>query len=195
MFHQMHLVSTGHLTESASGISQQTMPTNKYLFIQAQAEATVYRIALTKRKIIIGITMSNCSQQNYQQPHTRALQTCDWTSHKALSFPSYSCICELTEKKLTSRISHLQIFELSINNCSPFPMIEVLVQKLCRKRLKGHHFTSKGQYLYQNQKQKGNTKKISPIKNSDILGLNCPFQTPKTFLLHFTTPFSITPKS
>ena len=121
MFHQMHLVSTSHLTEPASHISQQAMPTNKYLFNQAQAEATVHRIAHTKRKIFMSITVSNCFQQNYQQLHTRSLQTCDLTSHKALSFPSYSCIYELTEK-LTSKISNLQLFEFSINNSSPFPM-------------------------------------------------------------------------
>ena len=33
------------------------MPTNKYLFIQAQAEASVYIIARKNRKIIIGISV------------------------------------------------------------------------------------------------------------------------------------------
>ena len=56
----MHLVSTSHLTEPASHISQRAMPTNKYLFNQAQAEATVYKIAHTKRKIFMSIKVSNC---------------------------------------------------------------------------------------------------------------------------------------
>ena len=51
MFNWMHLVWTGHLKKGASHISQWAILTHKYLFIQAQAEASVYEIAHTKRKI------------------------------------------------------------------------------------------------------------------------------------------------
>ena len=121
MFHQMHLVSTGHLTESASGISQQTMPTNKYLFIQAQAEATVYRIALTKRKIIIGITLCQTAPSRITSSHIQELYKPVTGLHIRLSVFQVTAVSMSTQKHLTFKISNLQLFKPSINN-SPFPM-------------------------------------------------------------------------
>ena len=66
--------------------------------------------------------------------------------HARLSVFQVTAVSMCTQKQLTFKISNLQLFKLPITNSSPFK--ELLVYWLCRKRCTG-------QYLYQNQRQKG----------------------------------------
>ena len=93
-----------------------------------------------------------------------------------------------TQKQLTFKISNLQLFKLSINNSSPFPV-------WCWFRNCAEKDAQDNIYMYIKIRNK---KEVSLMKNSDILGLNWPFQTLKTFFATLHHPFvlnKLTPKS
>ena len=75
------------------------MPTNKYLFIQAQAEATVYRIALTKRKIIIGITLCQTAPSRITSSHIQELYKPVTGLHIRLSVFQVTAVSMSSQKK------------------------------------------------------------------------------------------------
>ena len=123
------LVTTGHLTESASCISKQAMPMHWQICVHSSPGRGLC------------LYNSTCKKENIYKHYSFKLLLAELpvATYKIftnlwLDFTYGSQFSKLQlylwahrKKKLTSRISHLQIFELSINNYSPFPMIEVLV--------------------------------------------------------------------
>ena len=92
------------------------MPTNKYLFIQAQTEASVYIIAHKNREIIIGISVKLLPAELLVASYKPVIGL-----HARLSVFQVTAVSMCTQKQLTFKISNLQLFKLPITNSSPFP--------------------------------------------------------------------------